>query len=216
MKRPGTSGTGGRLATVAALVLIGLLWLRLLLVQPHVDETGGRIDPRQAQRAQRKLDEVSGEARRLAEAARRGESRATILFLSAEEINALLTAQPEVRGVLARSRIRDPEVRLRSGRVITTATIQTAGLPARVTADGQLEARSGMLLYASESVHVAGVPAPAPLRAAVDARIQEAFRRVQHEAHARVDRVTVGPNRITLYLSSRPGANQQGADEPRS
>ena len=76
--------------------------------------------------------------------------------------------------------------------------------PSRAHTEGELAARHGMLLYASDSVRVAGVPASPAVRAAVDARIQAVFGQIQQRVRARVDRVTIGRSRITLYLSSRP------------
>ena len=72
-----------------------------------------------------------------------------------------------------------------------------------VTAEGTLTARGGALLYASDRVRLAGVPTTGSVRETVDSRIQEAFRRLQQRTHARVGRVTVGRDRITLYLRSR-------------
>jgi hypothetical protein len=204
----------GQVVTVAALSAIGLLWLRLLFVQPPAGDAYDRRDPTQTRVARHKMDEVSVEASRLAAAARRGESRSTVLLLSAEEINALLATQPEVRGVLDDARISEPEVRLQHGRVITSATVIAGGTPVRLTAEGTLAARGGMLIYASDTVRVAGVPAPARVRAAVETRIAEAFHRVEQQAHARVDRVIVDRDRIKLYLSSEPGVGEDGL-EPR-
>jgi hypothetical protein len=198
----------GQVITVVALAVIGLLWLRLLLVHPPTGDAWERRDPRQTRVAQRKMDEVTGTASRLAAAARRGESRSTVLQLSADEINALLATQPEVRGVLDDAKISDPEVRLEPNRVITRATVVAGGTPVALTAAGTLTARSGMLIYTSDSVRVAGVPAPSRVRAAVETRIAEAFHQVEQQAHARVDRVSVVRDRITLHLSSEPAADE--------
>jgi hypothetical protein len=207
MIRRRTREAAGRLITLAVLAVIGLLWIRLLVVQPRAGSEDVRRYPLQSAQtpiAQRKLQQITGEANRLTDAARRGEVRSAVLRLSAGEINAILSEQPEVIGVTEESRVRAAEVRLQPGRIITTATIEAAGAPIRVTAEGQLSARGGLLLYAPETVRVAGLPAPRPIRDAVQTRIQEAFRRVEQQARARVNRVVVGRDQITLHLSSQP------------
>jgi hypothetical protein len=203
-RKRGVSGSSGRVATIVALGVIGLLWLRLLVVQPRADQSYAPINSRQARLAREKRSELTGALGRLADAARKGEARSTVLRLSSADLNAILTAQPEVQDALAEARVRDFQVRIETGRVITSATVEKAGVPILVTAEGQLGAREGMLLYASDSVRVHGLPAPAPIRRAVDGRIQEAFRQLEEKAGARVDRVTVGRDRIALHLSSAP------------
>ena len=204
MRRRGMSGKLGRVVTVGALAVIGLLWARLFFIHPQAEGLLEPADPGQAQLAQRKLGELSSAVSRLDTAARRGEAQSTTLQFSAAEINAMLAAEPELQGALAEARITSPEVQLRPGRVITTARIEKATVTVPVTAEGELLARGGMLLYASDSVRVAGVPASASVRAAIDTHIQEAFRRLEQRVHARVDRVTLGRSRMTLSLSSRP------------
>jgi len=190
--------------TVGALVVIGLLWGRLFFIQPKAEGLLEPADSRQTQIVERKLGELSSAVDRLSEAARHGKAQSTTLQFSAAEINAMLAAEPELQGALAEARITSPEVQLRPGRVITTARIEKATVTVPVTAEGELLARGGMLLYASDSVRVAGVPASASVRAAIDTHIQEAFRRLEQRVHARVDRVTLGRSRMTLSLSSRP------------
>ena len=204
MRRRGMSGKLGRVVTVGALAVIGLLWARLFFIHPQAEGLLEPADPGQAQLAQRKLGELSSAVSRLDAAARRGEAQSTTLQFSTAEINAMLAAEPELQGALAEARITSPEVQLRPGRVITTARIEKATVTVPVTAEGELLARGGMLLYASDSVRVAGVPASASVRAAIDTHIQEAFRRLEQRVHARVDRVTLGRSRMTLSLSSRP------------
>jgi hypothetical protein len=203
MNRRRRSGRAGRVATVAALAVIGLLWARLLIVQPHAEVGGEPADPQRAQLAQRKLTELSGALNRLSDTARHGATGVTTVQFSTAEINAMLTEDLEVRGALEDARISSPEVRLQRGRVITTATVERGSVAVPITAEGELAVRSGMLLYASDRVRLAGVPTTGSVRDAIDGRIQEAFRRLEQRTHARVNRVTVGPDRITLYLSSR-------------
>jgi hypothetical protein len=205
MRRRAKSGKVGHVVTIGALALIGLLWLRLFFIQPKAEGLFEPADSRQTQIAERKLDELSSAVDRLSDAARHGKARSTTLQFSAAEINAMLAAEPELQGALAESRITSPEVHLQNGRVITTARVEKASVTVPVTAEGELAARQGMLLYASDTVRVAGVPASPSVRAAVDARIQAVFGQIQQRVRARVDRVTVGRSRITLYLSSRPG-----------
>jgi hypothetical protein len=194
-----------RILTVAALAVIGLLWVRLLIVQPRAGRPGPYTQNMQrSPLAGEKLAEVTGQAERLAEAARRGERQSAILQLTAGEINSLLMEEPGLRGVLEEARVSAPEVRFQPGRIITTATVEAAGAPVRVTAEGRLAARGGMLLYSSDRVRVAGLPAPRAIREAVETRIQDAFRRVERQAKARVDRVSISRDQITLHLSSRP------------
>jgi hypothetical protein len=204
MNRRKRSVQAGRLVTLAGLVLIGLLWARLLIVQPRAEEGGEPSDPRRAQLAQRKLTELSGALSRLSNAARHSEARSTTVQFSTAEINAMLSEEPEVRGALEEARISSPEVRLQRGRVITTATVERGSVAVPITAEGELSARGGMLLYASDRVRVAGIPTTGSVRDAIDSRIQDAFRHLEQQVHARVDRVTVGRDRITLSLSSRP------------
>jgi hypothetical protein len=198
-----STALAGRVVTLAALALIGLLWARLFLVQPRAGVGGDSIDPRRAQLAQRKLTEISGALDRLSAAGHRGKTGATTVQFSTAEINALLTDDPEVSGALEDARISSPEVRLRPGRVITTAMVERGSVAVPIAAEGGLAARGGMLLYASDRVRVAGVPTTGSVRDTIDSRLQEAFGRLQQRTHARVDRVTVGPDRITLYLSRR-------------
>jgi hypothetical protein len=194
----------GQGVTVGALVLLVLLWARLFFIQPRAEGLLEPADPRQTQIAERKRSELSGAVQRLSAAARHGEARSTNLQFSAAEINAMLAAEPDVQDALAEARISAPEIRFQPGRVITTASVEKATVPVPITAEGELSARGGLLLYASTSVRVAGTPASPPVRAAVDARIQAAFHHVEQQLHARVDRVTLAHNRMTLSLSSRP------------
>jgi hypothetical protein len=203
VKRGRRTALAGRVVTLAALVLIGLLWARLLLVQPRADVGGAPNDPRRAQLAQRKLTEISGALDRLSAAAHKGQTGATTVQFSTAEINALLTDDPEVSGALEDARISSPEVRLQNGRVITTAMVERGSVGVPIAAEGELAARGGMLLYASDRVRVAGVPATGAIRDTIDSRLQEAFRHLERRTHARVDRATVGRDRITLYLSRR-------------
>jgi hypothetical protein len=200
----GKSNQVGRVVTVGGLVVSGLLWARLFFIQPKAEGLVEPADPRQIQIAERKRGELSSAVNRLSAAARHGEARSTTLRFSAAEINAMLATEPDVQGALAAARISDPEIRFRLGRVITTASVEKATVTIPVTAEGVLSARGGMLLYASDSVRVAGAPASPSVRAAVDARIQTAFHHIEQQLHARVDRVTIGRNRMTLSLSSRP------------
>lgn len=204
MKRARKSGKLAQSLTVGALMLIGLLWLRLFFVQPKAEGLYEPADSRQSQIAERKLGELSSAVDRLSEATRHGKALTTTVQFSAAEINAMLAAEPELQGALAEARITSPEVRLASGRVITTARIEKATLTVPVTAKGELAVRQGMLLYASHSVQVAGVPASPAVRTAVDARIQAVFGQLEQQLHARVDRVAIGPNRLTLTLSRLP------------
>jgi hypothetical protein len=201
VKRGRRTALAGRVVTLTALALIGLLWARLFLVQPHADGGGDSLDPRRAQLAQRKLTEVSGALDRLSDATHRGEAGAATVQFSTAEINAILTDDPEVRGALEDARISSPEVRLQHGRVITTAMVERGSVAVPIAAEGELAARGGILLYASDRVRVAGVPTTGSVRDTIDNRLQEAFRRLEQRAHARVDRVAVGRDRITLYLS---------------
>jgi hypothetical protein len=203
MNRRKRSGQAARVVTVAALVVTGLLWARLLVVHPRAEDGGEPSDPQRAQLAQHKLTELSGALNRLSDAAHHGKASATTVQFSAAEINAMLVEDSEVRGALEDARISSPEVRLQPGRVITTATIERRSVAVPITAEGELTARSGILLYASDRVRLAGVPTTGSVRDSIDGRIQEAFRRLEQRTHARVDRVTVGRDRITLYLSSR-------------
>jgi hypothetical protein len=200
----GKSGQVGRAVTVGVLVLVGLLWARLFFIQPKAEGLIEPADPGQTQIAERKQSELSSAVRRLSEAARRGEARSSTLQFSAAEVNAMLATEPGVQDSLAEARISAPEVRFRPGRVITSARVEKATVTIPVTAEGELSARGGMLLYASDSVRVAGAPASPSVRAAVDARIQAAFHQIEQQLHARVDRVTLGRNRMTLTLSSQP------------
>jgi len=202
MTRRRNSGQAGRVVTVAVLILIGLLWARLFVIHPRA-EFGTASAPQRAQLAQRKLTELSGALSQLSDASHRGKSGATTVQFSAAEINAILAEDPELRGAFEDARISPPEVRLQQGRVITTATIERNTVEVPVTAEGTLTARGGALLYASDRVRLAGVPTTGSVRETVDSRIQEAFRRLQQRTHARVGRVTVGRDRITLYLRSR-------------
>jgi hypothetical protein len=205
MGRGKSRQTVGRVVTVGVLVLVGLLWARLFFIQPRAEGLVEPADPRQTQIAERKLTELSGAVHRLSAAARHGEARSTTLQFSAAEINAMLAAEPDVQGALAEARISAPEIRFQPGRVITTASVEKATVTVPITAVGELSARGGILLYASDSVRVAGTPASPSVRAAVDARIQEAFHHIEQQLHARVDRVAIGHNRMTLSLSNRPG-----------
>ena len=198
------SGQVGRVVTMGILVLVGLLWARLFLLRPLAEEGGAASDPRRAQLAERKLTELSGALDRISDAARHGKSGSTVVQFSTAEINAMLAEEPDVQGALEDARISTPEVRLQGGRIITTASVERGSVPVPITAEGELSARGGMLLYASDRVRVAGFPTTGSVRDAIDSRIQEAFRRLEQRAHARIDRVTVGRDRITLYLSSRP------------
>ncbi len=204
VRRRRERGAGGRAFTLTALGIVGLLWVRLLVVQPRAQDMDAPADLDQKRIAARKLTEVNGTIGRLARASRKGEARAAVLRLSAGDINALLVAEPEVRGALEEARIHDPRVELQEGQVVTTATVERAGLPFTLTAQGRLAAHGGALIYASDSVRVRGVPAPAAIRDAVDARIQAAFRQLEEKAGARVDHVTVGSGQITLRLTSAP------------
>jgi hypothetical protein len=204
MSGRGKSGQVGRGVTVGVLVLVGLLWARLFFIQPKAEGLIEPANPRQTEIAERKLTEISGAVNRLSDAAQHGEVRSTPFQFSAAEINAMLAAQPDVQDALAEARISSPEIRFRPGRVITTARVEKATVTIPVTAEGELSARGGMLLYASDSVRLAGAPASPSVRAAVDARIQAAFHPIEQQLHARVDRVTISRNRMTLYLSSRP------------
>lgn len=204
MKRRPKRAVVGQAVTLAALVVVGALWARLLLVQPRAEEAFAPVDSPQARAARQKLDEVSGAVSQLKAAAKRGETQTTILRLSDSDINSMLATQPEVIGALEDARVRDPLVRIEEGRIVTTATVEKGQMPVSLRAEGHLAARSGMLLYASRSVRVGGLPAPAAIRAAVDSRIQAAFRQFERQSQARVDRVTVTDDRITLHLSSRP------------
>jgi hypothetical protein len=200
-RRP--NGALGRAITVGALAVIGLLWLRLLVVHPHASDPAW-VDPRQQQQMQRKLTEISGAVDQLQQASQRGETRHTVVHLTAGDVNAMLAAQPEVRTALEVARVHDPHVRLEKGRVITTATVERRGVPLPVQAEGRLAARDGLLLYASESVRVGGMTAHVAIRRTVDARVQDAFRRLEEKTNAHIDRVTVGPDLITLSLTSEP------------
>jgi hypothetical protein len=204
LKRWSKRGLAGQIATVAALALIGVLWARLLLVHPEAEEVFHPADAARVQIAQRKLDEVSGAVNQLKAASQRGEKRTRVLRLSDADINGMLAAQPEVLGALEDAQVRDLLVRIEDGRIITIATVQKGQMPVSLRADGYLAARSGMLLYASSDVRIGGLPAPETIRTAVDTRIQAAFRQFEQQSQARVDRVSVTGDRITLRLSSRP------------
>jgi hypothetical protein len=203
MKQRRRSGRLGPTVTVGALVLIGLLWARLFFVQPRAEGLFEPADSRQTQIAERKLGELSSAVERLSDAARHGKASSTTVQFSAAEINAMIAAEPDVQGALSESRISSPEVRLENGRIVTAARVEKGTIAVPVTAEGELAARQGMLLYASDKVRVAGVPATPSVQAAVDGRIQAVFGQIQQRVRARVDRVAVGRNGITLYLSSR-------------
>lgn len=204
MKRRLKRGLVGQIATLAVLAVVGVLWARLILVHPRAEEAFLPADTPQSRIARQKLSEVSGAVTQLRAASQRGETRTRILRLSDSDINGMLAAQPEVVGALEDSRVRDLLIRIDEGRIITTATVEKGQIPVNLRAVGHLAARSGMLLYASRSVRVGGLPAPAAIRTAMDARVQAAFRQFERQSQARVDRVTVSEDRITLYLSSRP------------
>jgi hypothetical protein len=204
VKRRPSRGGLGRALTLATLTVIGVLWARVLFVQPHAEEGFGPVDSQQAEAGQQKLAEVSGAVSQLKAASQRGETRTRVLRLSDSDINAMLTAQPEVLGALEDARVRDLLIRIQDGRIITTATVDKGQVPFNLRAEGHVAARGGMLLYASTSVRVGGLPAPAGIRDAVDAQIQSAFRQFERQAQARVDRVTVKDDRLTLHLRSRP------------
>jgi hypothetical protein len=125
--------------------------------------------------------------------------------ITEQELNDLIRGLPQVRQALDEARVSGLAVQFRPERVIATLNLDvTDTVRAPVTVEGTIRAENGELRYETHRVLVGSIPAPGPVRKALDAQLASAVRELNRSVRGRIQEVHVEDHRLRVRATAAP------------
>jgi len=111
----------------------------------------------------------------------------------------MLEDLPSVREQLDKANISEPRLRFRDDRLTASVRVPMYGeIAARVSLVGRVRPDNGGLAFETESVSFGSLPAPGPVREALDTQVRAALQRFNREFKGRVDEVIATEGTLIL------------------
>ncbi len=182
---------------LGVLVLIGagiyFAWSWQTRTQPRLGEDFTKLSPEQKTERRAEAQQLEGQVRDLAEAAKRHERKPFSIQVSEAQLNTLLqdrldTSEFPIRQLRAGL---SPNLLALQGRILYK------GFDATATLQGNIIVQNNQLRFKSDSLTVDGFPVGS-LKQKIDREVTQALNRLLQEAPGRVDSVTIGDGQMTI------------------
>jgi HAMP domain-containing protein len=182
---------------VGLLVIIGaagyFVWSWQTRTQPRLGEDFTRLTPAQKSQRRAEAQQLEGQVRDLAEAAKRHERKPFSIQVSEAQLNTLLqdrldTSKFPIRQLRAGL---SPDLLSLQGRILYK------GFDVTVTLQGNITVTGNRLQFKSDSLSVDGFPVGS-LKQKIDREVTQALNRLLQEAPGRVENVTIGDGKMTI------------------